>query len=86
MPPDAQTAAWGLKTGQTLSQKVDHLNRAGHSRKFIGEEIGHSWYDGESYTYRYDWDNATECVEAMIRLCAKYIRMAQAISSVQART
>jgi len=50
------------------------------SRRFVGEESAHSWYDGDAYTYRYEWDNAEACIESLIRLCARYIRMARAIS------
>lgn len=51
------------------------------SRKFIGEESAHSWYDGERYAQRYEWNSAEECIDAMIRLCAQYVRMAREIGS-----
>jgi hypothetical protein len=48
---------------------------------FVGEEIAHSWYDGEAYTETYRWTTAESCIEAMIRLCARYARMAHAIAT-----
>lgn len=50
------------------------------SQRFVGEESAHSWHDGETYFDRREWDTADACIEAMIRLCAKYVRMARAIS------
>lgn len=47
--------------------------------KFIGEESAHSWYDAERYSDRYEWDTAEHCIDAMIRLCAKYVWLARAI-------
>jgi hypothetical protein len=51
------------------------------SQKFTGEESAHSWYDGERYAERYEWANAEECIDAMIRLCAQFVRMARAIGT-----
>ncbi len=51
------------------------------TRHFVGEEAAHSWYDGEAYADRYEWDTAEACIDAMIRLCAKYVRMARAIGA-----
>jgi hypothetical protein len=52
-----------------------------HTRDFVGEEGAHSWYDGEAYADRYEWHTAEACIDAMIRLCAKYVRMARAIGA-----
>ena len=49
------------------------------SQKFLGEESAHSWYDGERYAERYRWATANACIDAMIRLCADFVRMARAI-------
>lgn len=49
------------------------------AQRFIGEETAHSWYDGEPYTATYQWATSESCIEAMIRLCARYARMANAI-------
>lgn len=54
--------------------------------KFTCEEGAHSWYDGEPYSDRYEWDDADACIDAMIRLCAKYVRMARAISAASAQS
>lgn len=48
---------------------------------FVGGEIAHSWYDGEPNTETYQWATAEGCIEAMIRLCARYARMANAIAT-----
>lgn len=48
---------------------------------FVGEEIAHSWFDGEPYAETYQWETAESCIEAMIRLCARYARMANAIAA-----
>jgi hypothetical protein len=48
---------------------------------FVGEEIAHSWYDGEAYNETYRWPSAEACIDAMIRLCARYARMANAIAA-----
>lgn len=50
------------------------------SQRFVGEEAVHSWYDGEAYSELYEWDKPDACIESLIRLCAKYVRMANAIS------
>lgn len=52
-----------------------------HSHNFVGEEGAHSWHDGEPYADRYEWATANDCIDAMIRLCAKYVRMARAINA-----
>lgn len=49
------------------------------SGKFAGEEGAHSWYDGEPQAQRYVWDTAEACIESLIRVCARYARMARAI-------
>ena len=56
------------------------------SLTFTCEEGAHSWHDGESYSDRYEWDDADACIDAMIRLCAKYVRMARAISAASAQS
>jgi len=54
------------------------------SDKFIGEESAHSWYDAERYSERYEWDTDKQCVDAMIRLCAKYVWLARVIRAAPA--
>jgi len=50
------------------------------SGSFLGIENSHAWVDGELYSDNYTWDSAEACVEAMIRFCARYVRMARVIS------
>ena len=49
-------------------------------KEFFGEESAHSWYDGERYATRFAWPDAEACIEAMVRSCAQYFRMARAIN------
>ena len=49
--------------------------------RFVGEESAHSWHDGERYAERYNWNDAENCIAAMIRLCARYARMARNIGA-----
>jgi len=58
----------------------------GESRTFVGEEGLRSWYDGEAYSYSYEWQTTEDCIDAMIRLCARYIRMARALGATAALT
>ena len=54
------------------------------AKDFFGEESAHSWYDGERFATRFAWSDAEACVEAMIRSCAQYFRMARAINEASA--
>jgi hypothetical protein len=54
------------------------------SRNFVGEESAHSWYDGERYADSYKWDTSEACVDAMIRLCARYARYARMARAIRA--
>jgi hypothetical protein len=54
------------------------------SKAYIGEESAHSWYDGERYAKRYEWHTADECVDALIRFCAEYLRFARALNQAAA--
>ena len=51
------------------------------AHEFTGEESAHSWYDGERYATQFVWADANACIDAMIRLCAQYFRMARAINA-----
>lgn len=51
-----------------------------HTRRYVGEESAHSWYDSERYADNYEWSSAEECTNALIRFCAQYYRMARAIN------
>lgn len=51
------------------------------SQHFAGEESAHSWYDGERYATQFAWADAEACIEAMIRSCAQYFRMARAVNA-----
>ena len=51
------------------------------AKGFVGEEITHSWYDGEAHIETFGWPSAEACIDAMIRLCARYARMANAIAA-----
>lgn len=64
----------------TLADRELRFSYNSGSQRFIGEEAVHSWYDGEAYSDLYEWDRAEACIESLIRLCAKYVRMARAIS------
>nr|PZN85877.1 MAG: hypothetical protein DIU57_05685 [Pseudomonadota bacterium] len=55
------------------------------SKKFVGEESAHSWYDSVRYADRYEWSSAEECTDALIRFCAQYYRMARAINQAASR-
>ena len=54
-----------------------------HWRGFVGKESAHSWYDGELYADSYKWETAETCVDAMIRLCARYVRMARTMGGTE---
>ena len=56
------------------------------SKKFVGEESAHSWYDSVRYADRYEWSSAEECTDALIRFCAQYYRMARAINQAAPRS
>ena len=62
----------------TLADRDLKLSYSIESRNFVGEEGAHSWYDGEPYAEGYEWDTADACIEALIRLCARYVRKARA--------
>ena len=53
------------------------------SRSYVGTESSHSWFDGELYTDSYKWDSPEICVEAMIRICARYARMARVMAGIE---
>lgn len=64
----------------TLADQELRFSYDSGARRFVGEASGHSWRDGEIYAERHEWDSADACIDAMIRLCAKFVRMARAIS------
>lgn len=70
----------------TLADREVWLSYDTDSQKFVGEESAHSWYDGEPYADHYKWDSAASCPDALIRFCAKYVRMARAINTFAAQT
>lgn len=49
--------------------------------KFLTEESGHNWYDGEAYSELRSWDDVDVFIDAMIRFSVAYARMARAIQS-----
>ena len=51
--------------------------------KFVSEESGHNWYDGETYSDLRSWDTVDDCIDAMIRIAAGFARMARAIQSAR---
>ena len=63
----------------TLADRDLRFGYSIDSQKFVGEEAAHSWYDGELYADHYEWDTTEACIDAIIRFCAKYVRMARAI-------
>ena len=65
----------------SLSDRVLSFGYDSGKQTFTGEDIAHSWYDGEAYTETYRWRSAEACIDAMIRLCARYARMANAIAA-----
>ena len=70
----------------TLADRSLHFTCSSETESFTGEESGYSWYDREFYAERYRWDTAEDCVEAMIRLCARYVHMARAVKAAQQGT
>ncbi len=50
---------------------------------FVGDEFGYSWLESELREEQYQWKDAQECIDAMIRVCARYATLAQAIRSLQ---
>jgi hypothetical protein len=70
----------------TLADREVWLGYDIDSRKFIGEECSHSWYDGEPYADHYKWDTVDECTDALIRFCARYVRMARTINTFASET
>lgn len=70
----------------TLAERELWFTYDTHSRHFVGEESGHSWFDGEPYADRYEWSTVEECTDAMIRSCAKYVRMTRAIKAAEMAT
>jgi hypothetical protein len=65
----------------TLADRCLWFGYDQQERRFVGEESTHSWYDGEIYAENYQWDTAEPCIAAMIRLCARYARMARNIGA-----
>jgi len=63
----------------TLFDREVRLNFDAARGKFLAEESGHGWYDGETYVDTYSWNTAQECIDAMIRFSAAYARMARVI-------
>ena len=51
------------------------------SQEFTGEESTHTWYDRERYATQFVWADAEACIDAMIRSCAQYFRMARALNA-----
>ena len=70
----------------TLADKEIWLGYDTEARKFVGEESAHSWFDGEYYSNGYEWNSAEECTDALIRFCAKYVRMARATKALATET
>ena len=65
----------------TLADRSLHFTYSSETESFVGEETGYSWYDRELYAERFRWETAEDCVEAMIRLCARYVHMARAVKA-----
>lgn len=65
----------------TLADRELTVSYDPHTGRFIGEERAHAWYDGEPYAEIYEWDGAEACIDAVIRLCARYVRMVRAITA-----
>lgn len=65
----------------SLSDRALSFGCDAGNQTFVGEEIAHSWYDGEASSETYRWSSADTCIDAMIRLCAGYARMANAIAA-----
>lgn len=69
----------------TLVDRELWLSYDAKSHEFAGEESAHSWYDGERYATQFAWADADACIDAMIRLCAQYFRMARAVDMAAKR-
>jgi hypothetical protein len=51
--------------------------------QFVGDELGYGWLEPELNEARYTWRIADECVDALVRACARYVILAHAIRSLQ---
>jgi hypothetical protein len=49
----------------------------------VGDELGYSWLESELREERYQWKDAQESIDAMVRVCARYATLAQAIRSLE---
>lgn len=51
---------------------------------YIADEIDHSWLDRDVREESYSWEKAEDCVDAMVRFCARYLLLARALHPDQA--
>ncbi len=65
----------------TLADRELWFSYESKSHQFSGEESAHSWYDGERFATKFAWGNADSCIDAMIKFCAEYFRMARALNA-----
>ena len=66
------------KQGEVLAANKEPFENLEKPANHIGDI---SVYDGELYAESYRWNSAETCVAAMIRLCARYARMARNIGT-----
>jgi hypothetical protein len=53
------------------------------SGRFVGDELGYSWLEPELQEAAFSWNTATECVDALLRACARYVVLARAIRALR---
>ena len=52
-------------------------------RAFVGDELNNSWMEGGVREESFKWETADACIEAMIRACARYVSLANAIANLR---
>jgi len=53
------------------------------SGRFAAKETSFSWLEGEFREDPSSWDNAAACIDALIRACARYVALADAIRAMR---
>jgi hypothetical protein len=51
--------------------------------RFVGDELGYTWLEPELQAANFSWGSAEECVDALVRACARYVMLARAIRALQ---
>lgn len=56
------------------------------SGHFMGDELSSSWLEREQREETYHWDTVEECVDGLVRACARYVVLAHAITGMRPRS